>query len=173
MWAAAQGVRRARPTRVTAQVRLAWGEARGRSDRGRAGRGDGCAPRSRQHCFDRERREEDEFEEWKVRIRDYYYREKRMLVGCQFITRTAVTATFTRRRPAGLPGGVKGSVLGRRGGGVCSPGGPGAVSPPHAPLYSAPVTVLSSDVGLPLPLLGPGGPVAAAGVTPRDCPAGL
>lgn len=44
VWAAAQGVRRARPTRVTAQVRLAWGEARGRSDRGRAGRGEGCAP---------------------------------------------------------------------------------------------------------------------------------
>lgn len=37
VWAAAQGVRRARPTRVTAQVRLAWGEARGRSDRGRGG----------------------------------------------------------------------------------------------------------------------------------------
>lgn len=68
VWAAAQGVRRARPTRVTAQVRLAWGEAGSRSDGGGAG-GRVC-PRSRQHCFDRERREEDEFEEQKVRITD-------------------------------------------------------------------------------------------------------
>lgn len=71
-------------------------------------RGTGQAPLTcpelRQHGFERERWEEDEFEQRQVRIIDDDYSKKRMLVGCQFITQTVVTATFTRHRPAGLPG---------------------------------------------------------------------